>query len=111
MWLFREPPLRLSVSSQQIQLLYRLPWLDRQIAMSHINSARIERHNYFNEGGGQEHFYILFIEHDGTVERLRGNQRPWYQEQMKAAYNAIELNLARLKKVKPTATRQSDNKG
>jgi hypothetical protein len=88
-----EQPLKLAVSANQVTMIYRLSWRDKSIPLKSITSVNLQRRNYLENGTMASHFYKLIIDQDGTFTRIGCNQRPWYEDQMKAAYEEIEANL------------------
>jgi hypothetical protein len=93
-WGLCEPPLQVSIFPARIELLYRFPIRNKVIKAVDIESVHLERHKYLDEGGGDEHWYGLVIVNNGQRTVLRGSHRPWYEAQMKSAFDAIQQMLA-----------------
>ncbi|MGD0388245.1 MAG: hypothetical protein ABSC42_04740 [Tepidisphaeraceae bacterium] len=90
--LLREGPLGLAISSDQIELIYRLPWRDKSIRMSDVTDVHLDRHDFMDRAF-HNYFYILEICHDGELTVVHCNHRSWYEGQLKAAYSAIQTSL------------------
>lgn len=88
-----EQPLKLSISANQVVLLYRLPWRDKSILFTTISDVILQRHDYLEHGTMHSHFYTITIVHSGKATCIWCNRRPWYEDQLKAAYQGIRSNL------------------
>jgi hypothetical protein len=90
---FHEKPLAVSVTPDAVDFIYRLPWRHESLKMAQIQSANLE-HKYARASGGFTYdYYTIVLNHDGVGTHIYSADSPWYEQQLKAAYAAIEAHL------------------
>ena len=107
--IFREQPLQLAVSPQQLTLKYRLPWRNRSIPISEI--SRVKLVEYHTRGV----YYNIIIDWGPNSIRILGDNATtdYYKAQMKSAYDAINAEVAAFHRsqstLPPTAARSGES--